>query len=224
MTIKKLPLESQPREKLLLRGVQALSDAELLAIFLRTGIKGMNVVALSDFLISDFGSLRKLFSCSKEEFCQHKGLGEAKYTQLQAVLEMAKRYLAETISKGDILSAPSNTRMYLSSRLRHRDREAFLILYLDSQHHVIMDEILFEGTINAASVYPREVVKRALYHNAASIIVAHNHPSGIAEPSTSDKRITDRIVDALALVDIRLLDHFIVGDGDVMSFAERGLL
>ena len=224
MTIKKLPLESQPREKLLLRGAQALSDAELLAIFLRTGIKGMNVVVLSDFLISEFGSLRKLFSCSKEEFCRHKGLGEAKYTQLQAVLEMTNRYLAETISKGDILSAPTNTRMYLSSRLRHRDREAFLILYLDSQHHVIMDEILFEGTINAASVYPREVVKRALYHNAASIIVAHNHPSGIAEPSTSDKRITDRIVDALALVDIRLLDHFIVGDGDVMSFAERGLL
>ncbi|UGA54954.1 RadC family protein [Vibrio sp. VB16] len=224
MTIKKLPLESQPREKLLLRGAQALSDAELLAIFLRTGIKGMNVVVLSDFLISEFGSLRKLFSCSKEEFCRHKGLGEAKYTQLQAVLEMTNRYLAETISKGDILSAPNNTRMYLSSRLRHRDREAFLILYLDSQHHVIMDEILFEGTINAASVYPREVVKRALYHNAASIIVAHNHPSGIAEPSTSDKRITDRIVDALALVDIRLLDHFIVGDGDVMSFAERGLL
>lgn len=224
MTIKNLPLESQPREKLLLRGAQALSDAELLAIFLRTGIKGMNVVALSDFLISDFGSLRKLFSCSKDEFCRHKGLGEAKYAQLQAVLEMTKRYLAETISKGDILTAPSNTRMYLSSRLRHRDREAFLILYLDSQHHVIMDEILFEGTINAASVYPREVVKRALYHNAASIIVAHNHPSGVAEPSTSDKRITDRIVDALALVDIRLLDHFIVGDGDVMSFAERGLL
>ncbi len=224
MTIKKLPLESQPREKLLLRGAQALSDAELLAIFLRTGIKGMNVVVLSDFLISEFGSLRKLFSCSKEEFCRHKGLGEAKYTQLQAVLEMTNRYLAETISKGDILSAPTNTRMYLSSRLRHRDREAFLILYLDSQHHVIMDEILFEGTINAASVYPREVVKRALYHNAASIIVAHNHPSGIAEPSTSDKRITGRIVDALALVDIRLLDHFIVGDGDVMSFAERGLL
>ncbi|MDB1122466.1 RadC family protein [Vibrio algarum] len=224
MTIKKLPLESQPREKLLLRGAQSLSDAELLAIFLRTGIKGMNVVALSDFLISDFGSLRKLFSCSKEEFCRHKGLGEAKFAQLQAVLEMAKRHLAETISKGDILSAPSNTRLYLSSRLRDRDREAFLILYLDSQHHVILDEVLFEGTINAANVYPREVVKRALYHNAASIIVAHNHPSGVAEPSSSDKRITDRISDALALVDIRLLDHFIVGDGEVMSFAERGLL
>lgn len=224
MTIKKLPLESQPREKLLLRGAQSLSDAELLAIFLRTGIKGMNVVALSDFLISDFGSLRKLFSCSKEEFCRHKGLGEAKFAQLQAVLEMAKRHLAETISKGDILSAPNNTRLYLSSRLRDRDREAFLILYLDSQHHVILDEVLFEGTINAANVYPREVVKRALYHNAASIIVAHNHPSGVAEPSSSDKRITDRISDALALVDIRLLDHFIVGDGEVMSFAERGLL
>lgn len=184
----------------------------------------MNVVALSDFLISDFGSLRKLFSCNKEEFCRHKGLGEAKFAQLQAVLEMAKRHLAETISKGDILNAPNNTRMYLSSRLRDRDREAFLVLYLDSQHHVILDEVLFEGTINAANVYPREVVKRALYHNAASIIVAHNHPSGVAEPSSSDKRITDRISDALALVDIRLLDHFIVGDGEVMSFAERGLL
>lgn len=224
MSIKKLPLESQPREKLLLRGAHALSDAELLAIFLRTGIKGMNVVALSEFLISDFGSLRKLFRCSKYEFCRHKGLGEAKYVQLQAVLEMAKRHLAETISKGDILSAPNKTRMYLSTRLRDRDRESFFILYLDSQNQVIMDEVLFEGTINAANVYPREVVKRALHHNAASIIIAHNHPSGVAEPSSSDKRITHRISDALALVDIRLLDHFIVGDGEVMSFAERGLL
>jgi len=224
MTIKSLPTESRPREKLMQRGAQSLSDAELLAIFLRTGIKGMNVVALSDHLISDFGSLRKLFSCRKEEFCRHKGLGEAKFVQLQAVLEMTKRYLAENLSKGDILAAPSDTRMYLSSRLRSRDREAFLILYLDSQHHVIMDEILFQGTINAANVYPREIVKRALYHNSSAIIIAHNHPSGIAEPSCSDKSITQRIANALDLVDIRLLDHFVVGEEEVVSFAERGLI
>lgn len=224
MNIKSIPIESRPREKLLRRGAESLSDAELLAIFLRTGTKGMNVISLADQLITDFGSLQKLFNCDNEEFCKHKGLGEAKYVQLQAVLEMAKRYFAETISKGEAMTAPSDTRMYLSSRLKNRDREAFLILYLDSQHHVIMDEILFEGTINSASVYPREVVKRALYHNSTAIIIAHNHPSGIAEPSSSDRSITNRIANALDLVDIRLLDHFIVGDNQVMSFAERGLI
>ncbi|EKO5124757.1 DNA repair protein RadC [Vibrio fluvialis] len=222
MSLKSLPNESMPREKLLLRGPQALSDAELLAIFLRTGTQGMNVLELSDFLLREFGSLRALFSATKDQFCAHKGLGEAKFVQLQAVLEMTQRYLAETLKRGEALTSPQQTKLYLSSVLRDRQREAFYILFLDNQHRVIRDEVLFEGTIDAASVYPREVVKRALYHNAAALILAHNHPSGVAEPSQADRRITQRLTDALALVDIRVLDHFVVGDGDVVSFAERG--
>lgn len=222
MSLKSLPNESMPREKLLLRGPQALSDAELLAIFLRTGTQGMNVLELSDFLLHEFGSLRALFSATKDQFCAHKGLGEAKFVQLQAVLEMTQRYLAETLKRGEALTSPQQTKLYLSSVLRDRQREAFYILFLDNQHRVIRDEVLFEGTIDAASVYPREVVKRALHHNAAALILAHNHPSGVAEPSQADRRITQRLTDALALVDIRVLDHFVVGDGDVVSFAERG--
>lgn len=222
MSIKQLPNESMPREKLLFRGPQSLTDAELLAIFLRTGTRGMNVLELADFLIKDFGSLRKLFSASEQEFCLHKGMGQAKYVQLQAVVEMTQRYLAETLSRGDALTSPEQTKLYLSSVLRDRQREAFYILFLDNQHRVIKDEVLFEGTIDAASVYPREVVKRALQHNAAALILAHNHPSGVAEPSQSDRRITRRLTDALGLVDIRVLDHFVVGDGEVVSFAERG--
>ncbi len=222
MSLKSLPNESMPREKLLLRGPQALSDAELLAIFLRTGTQGMNVLELSDFLLREFGSLRALFSATKDQFCAHKGLGEAKFVQLQAVLEMTQRYLAETVKRGEALTSPQQTKLYLSSVLRDRQREAFYILFLDNQHRVIRDEVLFEGTIDAASVYPREVVKRALHHNAAALILAHNHPSGVAEPSQADRRITQRLTDALALVDIRVLDHFVVGDGDVVSFAERG--
>lgn len=222
MGLKDLPVESMPREKLLARGPQALSDAELLAIFLRTGTPGMNVLELADCLLRQSGSLRALFSASKEQFCAHKGLGEAKFVQLQAVLEMTQRYLAETLKRGDALTSPQQTKLYLTSVLRDRHREAFYILFLDNQHRVIQDEILFEGTIDAASVYPREVVKRALQLNAAALILAHNHPSGIAEPSQSDRRITQRLIDALALVDIRVLDHFVVGDGEVVSFAERG--
>ncbi|WP_114779696.1 RadC family protein [Vibrio cholerae] len=222
MSLKELPTESMPREKLLQRGPQSLSDAELLAIFLRTGTHGMNVLALADLLLRDFGSLRALFCASKEQFCRHKGLGEAKFVQLQAVLEMTQRYLAETLKRGHALTSPQQTKLYLSSVLRDRQREAFYILFLDNQHRVIRDEILFEGTIDAASVYPREVVKRALHHNAAAVILAHNHPSGVAEPSQADRRITDRLRDALGLVEIRVLDHFVVGDGEVVSFAERG--
>lgn len=217
-----LPSESMPREKLISHGPQALTDAELLAIFLRTGTQGMNVLELSDFLIKDFGSLRKLFGASRDEFCQHKGLGTAKYVQLQAVLELTQRYLAETLQRGDALISPEQTKLYLSGLLRDKQREEFFVLYLDNQHRVIQGESLFQGTIDAASVYPREVVKRSLEHNAAALILAHNHPSGIAEPSQSDRRITRRISDALALVDIRVLDHFVVGDGEIVSFAERG--
>ncbi|MEH0667536.1 DNA repair protein RadC [Vibrio scophthalmi] len=211
-----------PREKLLSHGPQALTDAELVAIFLRTGTQERNVIALSDYLLAEFGSLRGLFSADLEQFCAHKGLGVAKYVQLQAVLEMTQRYLSETLKRGDALTSPEQTKLYLSGVLRDKQREEFYVLFLDNQHRVIRGESLFQGTIDAASVYPREVVKRALELNAAALILAHNHPSGVAEPSQSDRRITRRISDALALVDIRVLDHFVIGDGDIVSFAERG--
>ncbi|UUM30492.1 RadC family protein [Vibrio japonicus] len=222
MSLKRLPSESMPREKLLSHGPQSLTDAELLAIFLRTGTQGMNVLELSSHLLQHFGSLRSLFSSTQEEFCGHKGLGQAKYVQLQAVLEMTQRYLAETLKRGEALTSPQQTKLYLSGLLRDKQREEFFVLFLDNQHRVICGEVLFQGTIDAASVYPREVIKRALEHNAAALILAHNHPSGVAEPSQADRRITRRITDALALVDIRVLDHFVVGDGEVISFAERG--
>lgn len=222
MPLKDLPKASLPREKLLFRGANSLTDAELLAIFLRTGCKGVNVLELADQLLTGFGSLRNLLTASKEEFCQHKGLGLAKFVQLQAFIEMTQRYLAETIERGDALCSPEQTKLFLSGMLRDQQREVFYVLFLDNQHRVIQHEPLFEGTIDAANVYPREVVKRSLHHNASALILAHNHPSGVAEPSQADRRITRRLVDALALVDIRILDHFVVGDGEVVSFAERG--
>lgn len=222
MGIKNLPDAVMPREKLLSHGPQSLTDVELLAIFLRTGTQGKNVLELADHLMADFGSLRKLFAASEIDFCAHKGLGKAKYVQLQACLEMSQRYLSETLQRGEALTSPQQTKLYLSSLLRDRQREAFYILFLDNQHRVIHSEVMFEGTIDSASVYPREVVKRALEQNAAALILAHNHPSGVAEPSQSDRRITRCLCDALALVEIRILDHFVVGDGEVISFAERG--
>ncbi len=217
-----LPTSSMPREKLLSHGASSLSDAELLAIFLRTGTQELNVIQLADVLCQHFGGLRRLFLASQDEFCQFKGLGPTKYVQIQAVLELGQRYLAETLKRGNVLTSPQETRLYLVSLLRDRLREAFFVLFLDNQHRVIESEILFEGTIDSASVYPREVVKRALFYNSAAIILAHNHPSGVAEPSLSDRRITQRICDALSLVDIRVLDHFVIGDGEIVSFAERG--
>ncbi|GGK24369.1 RadC family protein [Aliivibrio fischeri] len=222
MSLMNLPEESRPREKLLALGPKSLTDAELLAIFLRTGIQGMNAIELADKLLKEFGSLRKLLSSDENEFCSHKGLGTAKFAQLQAVVEMTERYLFEKIEKEDALTSPEHTKRYLTRMLRDRHREAFYVLFLDNQHRVLKGEILFEGTIDAAAVYPREVVKRSIDYNAAAIILAHNHPSGVAEPSQADRRITKRISDAVELVDIRVLDHFVIGDGEIVSFAERG--
>lgn len=220
--MKNLPSSSMPREKLISHGATALSDAELLAIFLRTGTKQMNVIELAAHLLGQFGSLRGLLRASEQEFCAINGLGPAKYAQVSAVIEMAQRYLAESLQKGEALTSPQLTKQFLSSILRDQSREMFHVLFLDTQHRMIEDEILFSGTLDAASVYPREVVKRALHYNAAAVIFAHNHPSGVAEPSDADKRITHRLQDALSLVNIRVLDHFVVGDGEVVSFAERG--
>ena len=223
MPITDWPEQERPREKLLQRGSQALSDAELLAIFLRTGIPGKTAVDLARELIEGFGSLRELMKADRRGFCRHPGLGTAKFAQLQAVLEMARRHLFENLQRGDALSSPADTRQYLSSQLRDYAHEVFAVLFLDQRHRVISFEEMFFGTIDGASVYPREVVKRALAHNAAAVIFSHNHPSGVAEPSQSDLQITRRLKDALGLVDIRVVDHFIVGD-EVVSFAERGLL
>ncbi len=224
MSIRDWPASERPREKLLERGPEALSDAELLAIFLRTGVSGLSAVDLARQLLNEFGGLRPLLMARRSDFCTHKGLGSAKYAQLQAVLEMARRHLAADMQRGDALSNPGATRQYLQARLRDKTHEVFACLFLDNRHRVIVFEELFRGTIDGASVYPREVVKKALSHNAAAVILAHNHPSGVAEPSHSDRDITRRLKEALALVDIRVLDHFVVGDGEVVSFAERGLI
>ncbi|MFA7554583.1 MAG: DNA repair protein RadC [Spongiibacteraceae bacterium] len=224
MAITDWPAAERPREKLLAKGAQALSDAELLAIFLRTGAPGITAVDLARELLGDFGSLRSLLKASSRDFCRGRGLGLAKFTQLQAVLEMSRRHLQEALERGDSLTSPQLTRQYLLSCLRDQQQEQFGCLFLDSQHRVIKFETLFYGTIDAACVYPREVVKRSLQHNAAALILAHNHPSGVAEPSQADQRITERLIKALALVDIRVLDHFVVGDGELVSFAERGLI
>jgi DNA repair protein RadC len=224
MTIRDWPADERPREKLLLRGAGALSDAELLAIFLRTGVAGRSAVDLARELLSDFGGLRALLKSSRRHFCARLGLGDAKFAQLQAVIEMARRHLQETLERGDALTSPAATRDYLVAKLRDRDHEIFACLFLDTRNRVLVYDEIFRGTVDGASVHPREIVTEALSHNAAAVIFAHNHPSGVAEPSGADERITRRLRDALALVDIRVLDHFIVGDGTPVSFAERGLL
>ncbi len=224
MTIKDWPEDEQPREKLLKRGAGALTDAELLAIFLRTGTPGKSAVDLARDLLQEFGSLKALLNADRDRFCQGHGLGDAKYTQLQAVMEMAKRHFNEILQRGSALNSPDITRAYLSAQLRGYSYEVFACLFLDNQHRVIQLDELFRGTIDSASVYPREVVKQALHHNAAAVIFAHNHPSGISEPSQADKLITEKLKQALALFDIRVLDHFIIGDGVPYSFAEHGLV
>jgi len=224
MSIKDWPVEERPREKLLQRGAKALTDAELLAIFLRVGAKGKSAVDLARDLLSEFGSLKDLLNADEERFCQSHGLGQAKYAQLQAVMEMASRHFAEILQRGSALTSPEITRAYLSAQIRSYSFEVFGCLFLDNQHRVISWEELFRGTIDGASVYPREVAKRALFHHAAAVIFAHNHPSGINEPSQADRHITDKLKQALGLFDIRVLDHFIVGDGEPYSFVEHGLL
>lgn len=223
MTITDWPSEERPREKLLLKGPASLSDAELLAIFLRTGVRGVSAVELARQLLASFGSLRALLTASKAEFCAHKGLGDAKFVQLQAVLEMANRHLSESLKRDDCLTSPAQTVDYLRRQLRDYQHEVFACVMLDNRNRVIVFREMFRGTIDGASVYPREVVKQALTDNAASVIFAHNHPSGIAEPSQADIEITERLKKALALVDIRVLDHIIVGD-DTTCFSQRGLI
>jgi DNA repair protein RadC len=224
MGINNWPEGERPREKLLQRGAASLSDAELLAIFLRIGVKGKSAVDLARDLLSHFGNLNKIFTSSKKDFCSIHGLGQAKYVQFQAVLELSRRVLHEEMVTGDALNSPGAVRDYLQLLLRGRQQEVFMVIFLDAQHRVIATEELFCGTLTQTSVYPREVVKRALYHNAAAVIFAHNHPSGVAEPSQSDRMLTDALKQALSLVDVRVLDHLIVAGSGALSFAERGMV
>lgn len=224
MAITDWPEGERPREKLLSQGAQALSDAELLAIFLRTGIPGKSAVDLSRELLGQFGGVRSLLNASESSFCQAPGLGRAKYALLQAVIELARRHMAEELRRENAFTSVASTRRFVSAQLRDRAREVFAVLFLDNQHRMIAYEELFQGTIDSASVYPREVIKRALELNAAAIIISHNHPSGVSEPSLADQRLTERIRQAALNMDIRLLDHLVVGDGEPVSFAERGLL
>ncbi len=224
MAITDWPELERPREKLLKLGPASLSDAELLAIFLRTGVRGKSAVDLARELLVRCGSLGALFAAKRGELQELPGMGDAKYSQLQAVLEMARRALAETLRAQDALSSPGAVRDYLRLALAAREHEVFLLVLLDAQNRVLACEELFRGTLTQTSVYPREVVKCALKHNAAAVIFAHNHPSGVAEPSHADQVLTQSLKQALGLVDIKVLDHFIVAGSAALSFAERGLL
>ncbi len=213
-----------PREKMAKSGIDALSDAELLAILLRTGAARVSATNLAGTLLLCFGGLRGLLQADREKLEQQHGLGPAKSAQLLAVLELSKRYLHEVLLRSNPLESPQATEQYLMSILRDNPHEVFACLFLDTRHRVIAFEELFHGTIDGATVYPRVVAEKALRHRAAALIVAHNHPSGISEPSLADQAITRRLKDALALLDIRLLDHFVIGEGTPVSMAARGLI
>jgi DNA repair protein RadC len=225
MPIRDWPKSERPREKLLERGSSALSDAELLAILLGSGIQGRSAVDVARTLINDFGSLRELLSAGRNRWQEKKlGIGPARCAALLAAMELARRHYQQPLRSSSALTAPDTTRRFLLAQLRDKPYEVFCCLFLDNRHRLIAFEELFRGTIDGASVHPREVVRQTLLHNAASIIIAHNHPSGVAEPSHADEAVTRRLRQSLELVDVRLLDHFIVGDGRCYSFSEHGLL
>lgn len=224
MSIKDLPHDARPREKLLARGAQALADAELLALLLRTGLAGTGVLQLAQQLLAEFGGIGGLLRAPADALRRVKGLGPAKRAELQAVLEIARRALVAELARQPVFDAPDAVRQYLRLQLAHLAHEVFAVLFLDHQHRLLAMEELFRGTLSQTSVYPREVVKRALALNAAAVILAHNHPSGLAEPSRADEYLTQSLKSALALVDVRVLDHLVVGHQEVVSFAERGLI
>lgn len=224
MSIRDWPAAERPREKLLELGSASLSDAELLAIFLRTGVTGKSAVDLARHLLKQFGSLRSLLEADLKTFSQELGLGPAKFAQLQAVMEMSRRHMAERLKRDSSLHNPQDVREYLKAMLRHEPHEVFGCLFLDTKHRVLAFEALFRGSIRCTEVHPRQVVKRALAHNAAALILCHNHPSGITDPSQADQKLTRLLKDALDMIDVEVLDHFIIGDGDPLSMVEAGLM
>ncbi|MBT5231042.1 MAG: DNA repair protein RadC [Methylococcales bacterium] len=222
MAISTWPEQAQPREKLITRGSESLTDAELLAIFLRTGTRDRNAVELASDLLQKFGGLHKLLTADFPTLTGVKGLGSAKFAQLQAGLEIGRRFLEAQLEHTNVLNNPDDTKKYLQAHLKHHQHEVFACLFLDSQNQIIQLEKLFTGTLSRASVHPREVVKRCLFHNAANIILAHNHPSGNSQPSAADKKITQSLQQALALIEIQVLDHIVIGDNSAVSLAELG--
>ena len=224
MSIRHWPISERPREKVLERGAQALSDAELLALLLGSGSRGRSAVELARALLTEFGSLRELLNADRPRWLGQHGIGPARYAAMQAAVELARRYFRQGMRIGPVLDAPGAARAFLLAQLRDRPYEVFCCLYLDKRHRLVGFEELFRGTIDGAGVHPREVLRQTLLHNAAAVILAHNHPSGVLEPSQADEFITRRLRDALALVDVRVLDHIIVGDGHCFSFSEHGLL
>ena len=224
MDLKDLPAAARPREKLLAHGPAALADAELLALLLRTGLKGKGVLALATELLEAFGGYAGLLRRQPDDFRRVKGLGPAKRAELAAVLEMARRALDQQLQRGPVFDSPAKVKDYVALRLGGLPREVFGVLFLDGQHRLVEWRELFQGTLTQTSVYPREVVRQALALNAGAVILAHNHPSGLAEPSRADEYLTTTLKSALGLVDIRVLDHLVVGAGQVVSFAERGLI
>ncbi len=224
MAISHWPMEQRPRERLTALGAARLSDEELVALCLRTGVAGKDAVAFARELIGHFGGLSGLLGADHSAFRRVKGLGKAKAAQLAAVLELARRCLREELQGADALASPGAVRDYLRLSLAAREHEVFVALFLDAQHHIVATEELFRGTLTQTSVYPREVVKAALRANAAAVIFAHNHPSGVAQPSRADELLTRQLKEALALIDVRVLDHFVVAGSQALSFAERGLL
>lgn len=210
-----------PREKLLQEGAEALSDEELLAIFLRTGIKGTPVLALAEQVLQHFGSLRGLLTANLDDFRQVKGLGQTQYIQLQATKEMTKRHLAQTMEVNSTITDPDLAVLYFQAMLEDDEREVFMVLFLDNQHRLIRQEKLFFGTVNQTEVHPREIIKLGLKCNAAAVLIAHNHPSGSCVPSAADRQMTKRIEMACDLVNIRLVDHIIIGKGEYFSFEEE---
>ncbi|WP_215848148.1 RadC family protein [Candidatus Pantoea bituminis] len=213
-----------PREKLQLLGAETLSDVELLAIFLRTGSAGVNVMVLAQQMLQEFGSLYHIMTASKAAFSGIKGVGDAKLAQLHAIAELAKRFFASQLARENAMENPQVTRHYLQSLLAHQEREIFMALFLDNQHRVLLAQKMFSGSINSVEVHPREIVREALKVNAAALILAHNHPSGMSEPSKADREITHKVSEACGLLNIRLLDHLVIGHGEYVSFAERGWL
>ena len=217
-------MELAPREKLAITGAESLSDAELLAIFLRTGSHGIPVMMLARQMLNEFGSLYRIMTANETELSVIKGVGTAKITQLHAIAELGRRFFASQLARENVMENPQVTRHYLQSVLAHQEREVFMALFLDNQHRVLQAQKMFTGSIASVEVHPREIVREALKLNAAAVILAHNHPSGIAEPSRADRDITGKVGQACALLNIRLLDHLVIGHGEFTSFAERGWL
>ncbi len=224
MVLKDLPIDARPREKLLARGAGALADAELVALLLRTGMKGVSVLQLAQQLLDTCGGVRGLLAAQADDLKRIKGLGPAKRAELAAVIELARRSLVQQLVERPVLATPAQVKDYVQLQLGGRGAEVFAVLFLDSQQRLLRFEEMFHGTLAQTSVYPREVVKRALEWHAGAVILAHNHPSGVAEPSLADVSLTQALTTALRLVDVRVLDHLVVGNGAVVSFAERGLI